>query len=61
VKWYNAKKGIGFVTVGEGSDVFVRAQAVKRSGLSGLRVGQAVRLTTRLAPKGPEAERIELL
>jgi CspA family cold shock protein len=60
VKWYNPKKGIGFITVGEGKDVFVRAQALKRSGVSGLQVGQAVRLTTRSAPKGPEADRIEL-
>jgi CspA family cold shock protein len=61
VKWYNPKKGIGFVTVGDGKDVFVRAQTLKRSGLPGLQVGQAVRLTTRPAPKGPEADRIELV
>jgi CspA family cold shock protein len=43
VKWFNMAKGFGFIAPDEGGqDVFVHVSAVERSGLTGLREGQAV-------------------
>jgi CspA family cold shock protein len=43
VKWFNATKGFGFITVdGGGQDAFVHISAVEKSGLSGLAEGQKV-------------------
>lgn len=44
VKWFNADKGFGFITPASGdADVFVHARTVQRSGIFGLREGQAIR------------------
>ena len=43
VKWFNMTKGFGFIAPDEGgADVFVHVSAVERSGLTGLKEGQAV-------------------
>mgnify|MGYP001240580607 CR=1 FL=1 len=47
VKFYNDQKGFGFIQPEEGgSDVFVHATALERSGMSGLSEGQQVKFTT---------------
>lgn len=41
VKWFNAKKGFGFITPDLGPrDVFVHVTAIKRSGLGDIADGQ---------------------
>ena len=43
VKWFNETKGYGFIEPEEGgSDVFVHISAVERSGMKGLKDGQAI-------------------
>jgi len=43
VKWFNPKKGYGFIQPsGGGRDVFVHISAVERAGLSSLNDGQTV-------------------
>ena len=43
VKWFNSKKGFGFIAPEDGSkDVFVHITAVERAGLDDLREGQKV-------------------
>ncbi len=43
VKWYNSKKGYGFIQPEEGgADVFVHVTAVQSAGLSDLNDGQKV-------------------
>jgi cold shock protein len=43
VKWFNSKKGFGFIRPqGGGRDVFVHISAVERAGLPGLNEGQVV-------------------
>jgi CspA family cold shock protein len=47
VKWFNAKKGYGFIQPDDGSeDVFVHISAVERAGLDGLNEGQKVKFDT---------------
>ena len=43
VKWFNYKKGYGFITPAEGEkDVFVHITAVHEAGLRGLDEGQDI-------------------
>ena len=43
VKWFNAKKGYGFIQPDDGSkDVFVHITAVERAGLGDLTEGQKI-------------------
>lgn len=52
VKWFNLDKGYGFIAPdGGGQDVFVHMSAVERSGLRGLREGQAVSFEVETDPR----------
>jgi CspA family cold shock protein len=43
VKWFDSKKGYGFIVPDDGSDdAFVHISALEQAGLSGLDEGQAV-------------------
>ena len=43
VKWFNADKGYGFITLSNGGkDVFVHVSALEKCGLTGLAEGQPV-------------------
>jgi CspA family cold shock protein len=59
VKWYNATKGFGFISLEDsGRDVFVHATALTRSGLIGLDEGQKVIVRYGQGQKGLEARAI---
>lgn len=56
VKWYDQKKGFGFIGVEDGGrDVFVHASALERAGVGALAEGEKVLVTTRDGEKGREA------
>ena len=62
VSVYKVDKGFGFVKQDSGgNDVFVHATALARAGLSGLEMGQRVRMFIGQGQKGLEAKTIELL
>ncbi len=62
VKFFNMEKGFGFVTPDDGGkDVFVSARTLERIGIANLEAEQRVRLATRMGPKGPMAESVEIL
>jgi CspA family cold shock protein len=61
VKWYNAVKGFGFVTVdGEDDDLFVHVSVLERSSVGGLEPGQRIRVTIVEGRKGREVGAIAL-
>src|SRR5262245_47671233 len=62
VKWFNAQKGYGFITLDEGgADVFVHYSAIAGSGFKDLKEGQRVRFDVMDGPKGKEASNVQLL
>jgi CspA family cold shock protein len=61
VKFFNEQKGFGFVVPETGgTDVYVHASALRRSGVPTLMPEQRVRFSTRQGMKGVEVDRIEL-
>jgi CspA family cold shock protein len=62
VKWFNAEKGYGFITVEDGSqDVFVHYSAIDMGGYKVLEEGQSVTFEVGTGNKGPQAEAVRLL
>jgi CspA family cold shock protein len=59
VKWFNAEKGYGFITVdGGGADVFVHWSAIQQDGYKSLDEGQRVQFEVGQGQKGPQAEAV---
>ena len=62
VKWYNARKGFGFIEQESGDkDIFVHASAVKSAGLRRLQEGDKVSFDVEDSPKGPNAINIKVV
>lgn len=55
VKWFNEKKGFGFIAVDGGKDVFVHYSAVSGNGFKSLDEGDEVRFDVAEGPKGQNA------
>lgn len=55
VKWFDDKKGYGFISVEDGSDVFVHYSSIQSTGYRTLREGQDVEFQVLDGPKGPQA------
>jgi len=61
VKWYNARKGYGFITPDDNSDdVFVHATSLKECGLKKLYTGSEVTYETDEDKKGKRAKLIKV-
>jgi len=61
VKWYNARKGYGFITPGDSSDdVFVHATSLKDCGLKKLFTGSEVTFEIDQDDKGKRAKSIKV-
>ena len=59
VKWFNAKKGFGFISDEAGNDVFVHYSALNMDGFKVLEEGQAVEFDVVEGEKGPQAANVE--
>lgn len=55
VKWFNEKKGYGFLSQEDGDDVFVHYSSIKGDGFKTLKEGDAVEFEVQEGPKGPQA------
>ncbi len=61
VKWFNNKKGFGFIEHENGEDVFVHHRSILGSGRKYLREGQKVTMDIVQSAKGPQAENVSPL
>ncbi|MBN1612850.1 MAG: cold-shock protein [Deltaproteobacteria bacterium] len=61
VKWFNEKKGFGFIERDEGGDVFVHFSAIEDTGFRTLQEGQRVIFEVEQGPKGPAAKNVKAL
>ncbi len=58
VKWFDTKKGYGFIKQPDGDDVFVHYTGISGDGFKSLRAGEAVEFEVANGPKGPQATRV---
>ena len=58
VKWFNNKKGFGFIQQEKGEDVFVHYSAVVTEGFKTLNEGQPVQFEITDGPKGLHATNV---
>ncbi len=58
VKWFNAKKGFGFIQIDEGKDIFVHYSEIKSQGFKSLEEGDKVEFEIRNSPKGEHAANV---
>ena len=58
VKWFNPKKGYGFIEVEDGKDVFVHYSEIKEEGFKTLEEGQEVEFEIVEGNRGPQAANV---
>ena len=62
VKWFDAKKGFGFIEKDEGGDIFVHFSAIKAdTGNKALEQGTAVEFEIAEGKKGPQATNVVVI
>ena len=59
VKWFNEKKGYGFITPDDGSkDCFIHHTSIKGEGFKTLQEGEKVEFEITQGEKGPQASNV---
>ena len=58
VKWFDEKKGFGFIEQEDGPDVFVHYSAIGGDGFKTLQEGQRVTFDISDGDKGPQATNV---
>jgi CspA family cold shock protein len=59
IKWFDNKKGFGFITQDSGQDVFVHHTAIVGSGFKTFEEGDAVSFEILSSEKGLKAEKVQ--
>jgi len=58
VKWFNQRKGYGFISTTDGQDIFVHYSNISGEGFKSLVEGDAVSFDIVDGEKGPRAENV---
>ena len=61
VKWFDEKKGFGFIEREGGDDVFVHFRAIMSPGFKTLAEGQEVQFDIEQGQKGPQATNVTVV
>ncbi len=61
VKWFNEKKGFGFIEQEDGPDVFVHHSAINAAGFKVLKEGEQVTFDIEQGEKGPRAVNVTVV
>mgnify|MGYP002545098400 FL=1 len=60
VKWFNAEKGYGFITVDDGEDVFVHFSSIIADSFKSLAEGQRVSFDIEKGQRGLQAANVSM-
>ncbi|MFP4473131.1 MAG: cold-shock protein [Candidatus Omnitrophota bacterium] len=58
VKWFNDKKGYGFIALESGKEAFVHFSVVEGAGFKTLAEGEQVEVEVEEGPKGLQASKV---
>ena len=61
VKWFNERRGYGFIEQADGDDLFVHYSAIQTEGFKTLEEGQEVEFDIVDGPKGLQAANVTLV
>ena len=58
VKWFDSRKGFGFIELEGQKDIFVHFSEIQSEGFKTLHEGQAVEFEKTMGQKGPQASKV---
>jgi CspA family cold shock protein len=59
VKWFDNKRGFGFIVQDQGKDVFVHHSSIQGDGYKTLQEGEVVNYELVPSEKGPKADKVQ--